>query len=98
MKKDLRSEFLKTMTQFVTAAFAFVAALAWNDTIKNFINRFIAPGSGLKSQIIYAFIVTCLAVLVTYFLGKATQEAKEDEEKKEHAHEHEHQDHDEEKK
>jgi len=81
MKKDLRSEFLKTMTQFVTAAFAFVAALAWNDTIKNLINRFIAPGSGLKSQIIYAFFVTCLAVLVTYFLGKANQEAKEKEEK-----------------
>lgn len=82
MKKDLRSEFLKTMTQFVTAAFAFVAALAWNDTIKNLINRFIAPGSGLKSQIIYAVIVTILAVLVTYFLGKATQEAREEEEKK----------------
>ncbi|KKQ73195.1 MAG: hypothetical protein US94_C0035G0011 [Berkelbacteria bacterium GW2011_GWB1_38_5] len=90
MKKDLRSEFLKTMTQFVTAAFAFVAALAWNDTIKNVINRFIEPGSGLKSQIIYAFFVTILAVLVTYYFGRITQEAKEEEEKKEHEHEYHH--------
>lgn len=82
MKKDLRSEFLKTMTQFVTAAFAFVAALAWNDAIKNFINHFIKAGSGLVSQVIYALIVTVLAVLATYLLGKATQEAKEEEEKK----------------
>lgn len=82
MKKDLRSEFLKTMTQFVTAAFAFVAALAWNDTIQSIINRFIAPGSGLVSQLIYALLVTILAVLATYLLGKATQEAKEEEEEK----------------
>lgn len=82
MKKGLRSEFLKTMAQFVVAAFAFVAALAWNDAIKGLIDRFIAAGSTLVSKLIYAIIVTCLAVLVTYYFGKLTQEAKEKEEKK----------------
>lgn len=85
MKKndnDLKSEFLKTITQFVTAAFAFVAALAWNNAIQGIINHFIAPGSGLKSMIYYAIIVTILAVFVTYYLGKITQQAKEEEEKK----------------
>lgn len=76
---DLRSEFLKTMTQFITAAFAFVAALAWNDTIKSIIDRFVAPGSGLRSKIYYSVIVTILAVFVTYYLGKLNQEAKEEE-------------------
>lgn len=80
-KNDLRSEFLKTITQFITAAFAFVAALAWNNAIQGLINRFIAPGSGLRSMIYYAIVVTTVAVIVTYFLGKITQEAKEQEEK-----------------
>ena len=81
MKHSLKSEFLKTMTQFITAAFAFVAALAWNDMIKGIIDRFIEPGSGLRSQIYYAIIVTTLAVLVTYYLGKLTQKETEKEEK-----------------
>ncbi len=81
-KKNLRSEFLKTMTQLATAGFGLVAALAWNDTIKAFIDRFIQAGSGFKSKVIYALIVTVLAVLVTYYLGKLTQEAKEKEEEK----------------
>ena len=79
--KNLRSEFIKTFTQFITAAFAFAAALAWNNAILGIINRFIAPGSGLRSLIYYAIIVTILAVVVTYFLGKMTQDAKEEEEK-----------------
>lgn len=81
MKKDLRSEFLKTMTQLATAGFGLVAALAWNDTIQTLINRFLGPGSGLVSKIIYAIIVTLIAVWVAYSLGKLTQEAKEEEEK-----------------
>jgi len=87
MKKDLRSEFLKTMTALATAAFGLVAALAWNDAIKSFIDRFISPGSTFLSKLIYALIVTVLAVMVTYFLGKMTQEAKEEEEEK-HQEEH----------
>lgn len=78
-KQSLRSEFLKTMTQLATAGFGLVAALAWNDTIQSLINRFLSAGSGLISKIIYAIIVTLVAVWVTYSLGKLTQEAKEEE-------------------
>ena len=81
--KNLRSEFLKTMTQLATAGFGLVAALAWNEAIKDLIDRFISSGSGLVSRIIYAVIVTFLAVIVTYLLGKSTQEAKEEENKEE---------------
>lgn len=80
--KNLRSEFLKTMTQLATAGFGLVAALAWNDTIKDFIDHFIKSGSGFISKLIYAVIVTFLAVIVTYLLGKSTQEAIEEEEEK----------------
>lgn len=79
MKKGLHSEFLKTMTQLATAGFGVAAALAWNETIKSFIDHFIMPGSGFRSKLIYAVIVTTAAVVVAYYLGKTTQEAKEDE-------------------
>lgn len=81
MKSNLRSEFLKTMVQLATAGFGLVAALAWNDAIQSLINRFLPSGSGLISKLIYALIVTTIAVWVTYSLGKLTQEAKEEEEK-----------------
>lgn len=82
--KSLHSEFLKTMIQLATAGFALVAALAWNEFIKDFINRFISPGSGLISRFIYAVIVTFLAVLLTYYLGRLVQEAHEEEKEEEH--------------
>lgn len=82
MKKGLRSEFIKTMTSLIVAAFGLVAALAWNDTIKALINHFFPEGDGFKSSLVYALIVTFIAVVVTYYLGKLTQEAKEKEEKK----------------
>ena len=68
------------MVQLATAGFGLVAALAWNETIKDIIDRFISPGSSLISRLIYAIIVTILAVIVTYYLGRLTQEAKEKEE------------------
>lgn len=83
-KNDLKSEFLKTMTQLATAGFGLVAALAWNETIQSFINHFIKSGSGFISKLIYAILVTALAVLVTYYLGKSTQEAKEEEKEEEY--------------
>jgi hypothetical protein len=78
-KNNLRSEFLKTFTGLITAAFGLIAALAWNDTIKALINHFFPEGNGFKSELIYAILVTVLAVMVTYYLGKLTQEAKEEE-------------------
>ena len=70
------------MTQLATAAFGFVAALAWNEAVKGAIDKFIEPGNGLRSKVYYAVVVTIIAVVVTYFLGKATQEESEKEEKK----------------
>ena len=81
-KQNLRSEFLKTMTQLWVAAFGLVSALAWNEAVKALIDKFIEPGSGVKSKVYYAILVTIVTVIVTYVLGKSTQEAKEKEEDK----------------
>jgi hypothetical protein len=60
---------VKQILILATSAFSLAAALAWNDTIKLFIDTDIRPyvsrGSGLIASLIYALVVTIIAVLVT---------------------------------
>lgn len=83
-KKGLRFELLKTMISLATAGFGLVAALAWNDAIQSIINKFFPASSGIISKLIYAVVITSLAVIITYILGKMIQETsiEEDEDKK----------------
>lgn len=83
MKKEgdiIRRELLKSMLQLATAGFGLVAALAWNETIQLFIKEIIpVEKSGLLSQLLYAVIVTVIAVVVTYFLGRVVGKSIEKE-------------------
>ena len=53
----------------VSTSFGLVAALAWNEAIKEYVSVFIKPyfakGSGVISLFIYAFAITTVAVLIT---------------------------------
>ncbi|HCQ31310.1 TPA: hypothetical protein DIU27_02930 [Candidatus Collierbacteria bacterium] len=53
----------------VSTSFGLVAALAWNEAIKEYVAVFIKPyfakGSGVISLFIYAMAVTVVAVLIT---------------------------------
>jgi hypothetical protein len=68
---------VKQMLQLATSGFGLVAALAWNELIKTFINDYIktriSVDSGILSLIIYAVIVTLLAVTVTLQLSKLAE-------------------------
>ncbi|MCL4338068.1 DUF5654 family protein [Patescibacteria group bacterium] len=72
--KKLSAAIIKQMLTLTTSGFGLVAALAWNSVIQEFVNNYIkkylAFGSGIISLLIYAIIVTALAVTVTYQLGK----------------------------
>lgn len=65
---------LQQMITLVTNGFGFVAALAWNSVIEEFINTYIKKwlpkDAGILSLLIYALIVTLIAVLLTYNLSK----------------------------
>jgi len=76
-KRSLRLELLKTMVQLAAAGFGLVAALAWNEAIKSFLDRFFSAGNGLISKLIYAILITLIAVLVTYYLSRLIQEEEE---------------------
>ena len=66
--KPAKKEFVDKFAALITAAFGLVAALAWNDAIKQLIVRFGFDGYG---PLFYAIIVTLLAVLFTYWIGRA---------------------------
>lgn len=81
-KTKLGLEFVKSMNQLAISAFGLVAALAWNDAIKSILDRFIQPGAGIISKLIYALIVTALALIITINLGKILQKTTDIEENK----------------
>lgn len=73
--QTLRSQILEKLSQLITAAFGFVAALAWNDAIRALLARYVVEGSGLRAQVGYALGVTVLAVLVAVWIGRASARA-----------------------
>lgn len=74
--KEERAFHVELVTQMLTLAtsgFGLVAALAWNETIQGFVKEFIEPripGLGLISKLIYALLITILAVSITYQLSR----------------------------
>jgi hypothetical protein len=73
----LHAAIFKQLLTLSTSGFGLAAALAWNDTIKTFIDEFVKPylsnGSGLFSQFIYAILVTIFAVAITYNLTRISK-------------------------
>ena len=71
--KKLHKEIVRQMLTLATSGFGLVAALAWNNLIQEIINNYIKiylPGNaGLISLIIYAVIITIIAVFVTVQLS-----------------------------
>lgn len=67
-KKKLRVEIAKQMLTLSTAGFGLVAALAWNSLIQEVVNTYIKPylpGAGIISLLIYAIVITVIAVFIT---------------------------------
>jgi len=78
MNKNLKLEILEQLSSLITAGFGLVAALAWNDAIKELISVILPQPSMLWGKIIYALIITAFVVMVTVNLGKIVNRLKED--------------------
>lgn len=75
-KQKIHKEVTKEILKLSTSSFGLVAALAWNELIKEAVTMYIKPlvggASGIISLSIYAIIVTTLAVIVTINLSRLT--------------------------
>jgi hypothetical protein len=71
----LRQDVIKALAALITAAFGLVAALAWNTAIQELFRAIFGDQSGVIPLLIYAVIVTILAVVATLVIGRAAAKA-----------------------
>lgn len=72
----LREEVLTQVGALVTAAFGLVAALAWNGAIQAIFKQVFGTTDTITGQLIYAIIVTVLAVIATIMIARSIASAK----------------------
>jgi hypothetical protein len=70
---EIKSSYLGTMIGLATVAFGLIAAGAWNKFITDLIALFLKPGSGVIAELIYAVIISIIAILVVQGLAKLAE-------------------------
>ena len=71
----MRQDVIKALAALITAAFGLVAALAWNTAIQEIFRVIFGDQSGVLPMVIYAVVVTILAVIATLAIGRAAAKA-----------------------
>lgn len=70
---EVKPTYLGTMISLATVAFGLIAAGAWNKFISDFIGLFMKEGTGVWAELIYAVIITIIAILVVNNLAKLAE-------------------------
>ena len=73
----MKNEVIEKISILSTSAFGLVAALAWNNLIKEVFNRYYKTGEGILALLIYALVVTLIAVTITLIIAKVANRTKE---------------------
>lgn len=68
MKKTI----VERISALAIAAFGLVAALAWNGAIQAIFREAFGTAEGVVPMLVYAVVVTIIAVVVTVWIGKIT--------------------------
>ncbi|MEW6604885.1 MAG: DUF5654 family protein [Thermoproteota archaeon] len=71
----MNQEIIKAIAGLVTAAFGLVAALAWNTAIQEIFRVAFGEQGGVLPMIIYAVVVTIIAVIATIAIGRVASKA-----------------------
>jgi len=72
----MKNEVIEKIAALATAAFGLVAALAWNGAIQAIFKKVFGTAEGIGPMLVYAIVVTIIAVIVTLWIGKASEKAK----------------------
>jgi len=85
-QKPFKLQLMETFITLMTAAFGMIAALAWNSAISEAIKQYFQPENQVLPLMIYAVIITVVAVIcivaVARTLGKLKDAMEEEESKK----------------
>lgn len=73
---EFKVQLLETFASLITAAFGLVAALAWNEAIKQAVAAVFGTENDLLGLTIYAVIVTVIAVIMTLLIARSLSKAK----------------------
>lgn len=73
---EFKVQLLETFASLITAAFGLVAALAWNETIKAAVKAVFPNDNDITGLLVYAIIVTVLAVIMTMLIARSLNNAK----------------------
>ncbi len=72
-RMEVKSSYIGTMIALATVAFGLIAAGAWNKFISDVIALFLKPGSGVVAELIYAVVITIIAIVVVQSLAKLAE-------------------------
>lgn len=70
MNRETLKMVLQSMIALASAALGLVAALAWNDAIKETIKLLMSDDESLSAKYTYAILATAIAVIVVLVLAK----------------------------
>jgi len=74
----MKLEILDKIAALVTVAFGLVAALAWNGAIQAIFKHFFGTADSIPAMLVYAVVVTIIAVLVAIWIARAVKRAKDE--------------------
>jgi hypothetical protein len=72
----MKAEMMDKLAALITAAFGLVAALAWNGAIRAIFEAIFGTADNITAMLIYAVVVTIIAVLATIWIARAVKRAK----------------------
>ena len=68
---EVKTQVAGTISNLLTVAFGLIAALAWNSAIQAIIVSVLPKGSGVTGLLIYAIVITIIAVIATIIIARA---------------------------
>ncbi len=73
----MKKEILDRISTLMISAFGLVAALAWNGAIQAIFKEVFGTAEGAVSMLVYAVVVTVIAVAATVWIAKITPKERE---------------------
>lgn len=70
---ETKGSHITIMIGLATVAFGLLAAGAWNKFIADLLAIWLKPGAGVVGELIYAIVVTIIAIWVIQFLSKVAE-------------------------